>query len=342
MQKRCFFGNQWRISIWLVLILMFLPVGTGNTQVLCDVNNDGSVGLPEAIYALQVTAGLKPIPLDQETIEQLVNSAVVALNGETGDAKETDGYQDITQVLNATGLDDAVNQRRRATLQDIQELINFLSTQDFPCGDFDTEGVGDNKKIIFIFNGSSPCNITGTVKIDPELYDQTIVFHVEYVNVQVDDCNINGKADTTLSVDQGQVTATHSFTDMMLCGESIESDVMLVYDISDQKVSVQSTRTFTLDGVETTVKLNYTYSIDQGLSGSGTTESAGETHTFECQNIKLDPECGIPNSGTLTIDNTITMDFSNTSCDNPQVEVKKEFFSYTIGLQEAIDFILNL
>ncbi|MCP4213802.1 MAG: formylglycine-generating enzyme family protein, partial [bacterium] len=48
------------------IILLFLVIATGTyawADSLCDINDDGKTGLEEAIYALQVTAGIRTEPV---------------------------------------------------------------------------------------------------------------------------------------------------------------------------------------------------------------------------------------------------------------------------------------
>jgi hypothetical protein len=54
-----------------MLLIWFCMAGLSWGQTLGDVNNDGAVGLPEAIYALQVSAGVRP-DLPMEDINVLI------------------------------------------------------------------------------------------------------------------------------------------------------------------------------------------------------------------------------------------------------------------------------
>lgn len=48
------------VALMMFAMLFLVGVGGLNAGVVGDVNNDGVVGLPDVIYGLQVTAGLRP------------------------------------------------------------------------------------------------------------------------------------------------------------------------------------------------------------------------------------------------------------------------------------------
>lgn len=51
-------------KIILVLVVFFFGIGNAFAEVKGDVNGDGKIGLEEAVYALQVTAGVRTEPVE--------------------------------------------------------------------------------------------------------------------------------------------------------------------------------------------------------------------------------------------------------------------------------------
>jgi len=48
------------IGVTVLVVFLFLSVGTAGAGILGDINNDGKVDLAEAMYALQVASGIYP------------------------------------------------------------------------------------------------------------------------------------------------------------------------------------------------------------------------------------------------------------------------------------------
>lgn len=73
-----------RISTVSLLGILAFVTYTANAEVNCDINSDGSVGLEEAIYALQVLSGEVVAPISDETLKPQNIANGITIAGVTG------------------------------------------------------------------------------------------------------------------------------------------------------------------------------------------------------------------------------------------------------------------
>jgi hypothetical protein len=79
---KCSFGERFGWFFVLVLLSLAVPL-TANSFVKGDINGDDQIGLPESVYALETTAGLRTfdvvktlnVPADFDTIQAAVDAA---------------------------------------------------------------------------------------------------------------------------------------------------------------------------------------------------------------------------------------------------------------------------
>lgn len=299
-------------------------------SIQCDVDGNGKAGLPEAIFALRVTSAMAPPALSSD-MPSLVNKTVAAISTSIRKLKDIQQFTTVTDKLN---LDDALTQSVRE--YSVESVMAYLQSH-FSCG---TISLQLPKTIVFTFNGQCG-GISGTVKVTPALENADLIFTVEYSSVQISSisCTINGTATTMLTVTGTQVTAVHTFSNMNICGQTLSGTITIVYDrTSGTVISVSGQSSGSYGDPAVTVSLTYTYSPTSGMSG---TAAINQT-TFTFTGIRIDPTCGIPTAGTLTVDN-ITFDFSSTTCDNPTVAVKiGNLPYYTVSMEEAKTLLQTL
>ena len=319
----------------LALQVLTQADAAGAIDLEAVVSGDGRVGLPEAIYAMRAIRGEGEGLTEAERLatQKAVNATALAF---------ADGYDSVDDLSGLALISSAMGlaEAQQAAGNDVQSFIQSLLGLTFPCGTVENQLT----TLIFTFTGGQDCpNISGTVSVTPSLVEGGLSFHMVYDNVDVDGCVINGSADTTLVVEGSLVTATHVFDSMTICGQSVTGTATVTYDAAGQVVAVTRTsqNIYDLEGAQVTVTTNLTYHSDTGLSGTALISGADEQdYEAAFENIMIDPTCGLPTSGTLTV-NGIEMDFSGTTCENPSVSVTYNGVTVVVSLEEAMAIFLS-
>jgi len=317
--KMCFFCFAMACGIFILTYPAYAAVKG-------DVNNDGKLGIPEAVYVLKTLAetGGTDVP-----VETRANDAAVALSMEN--------VGDVTDILMDMGLDE-ISGKKRAS---VTEIISALFSNTF-CGTKSTEGSPIPKTIVFTFN--ELCGgVTGAVKVSPVLSGTTVSFTIQFVEVKKGDCLINGTTTASFSSDNDQVVISNNFSNLSVCGRALSGKLTVTYNKTSGKVSIKGdpSESFTIEGSEVTFTLNdFSYSkTEGGASGTLTISDESGSHTYQFSNIQIDTACGLPNNGTLTFEG-YTINFSTTTCDNPVATVTPPVGpTFTVDLQQAKDLL---
>ena len=334
-----------RRVVALIVTLLFVCPVVSLAQNPFDVNGDDRVGLEEAIYALQVTAGMKVIPETEKIDIQL--ATVEAIKVAVTNGLEAESLARIVRVLESLGLATAQNPAAALGALPLEspsadDIFNSLNRGfEWTCGTIYVESV-ENRTLRFEFDPASPCGIDGTVYLSVLNLETGIAYQIQYVNVMVGDCTINGTAVASLVFDGGLVTYTHSSTDLSVCGTAFDGTVVLTVDTATgeiESVTVQNTVTTTRDGKTITVVSDVTYSPAQGGSGESTVTVDDREIAFTFEDVVIDPACGIPTGGTMTVNGT-PVDFTGTTCDNPVVTVYVRGIPVEMSLADAIDLLI--
>jgi len=297
-----------------------------------DVNQDSRIGIEEVMYIFRLIVGaVLPISADEKVaLESTANSGAAVLTDIT---ENIESLEQISSLLNYMGLNKIQPNQRESF--SIQEIISVLMS-NFPCGSISNESF----TLTFTFNGDSGCGgITGSVKVTPSLSDGKLSYSIVYENVKKEDCTINGAATVNFSVEDGLINATHTFDNTEICGQNLNGTVIITYDIAGQMLSItgNAQNTYTVNETETAIDLNYSYNQADGITGTATVNK--QTY-FQFSDIKIDHACGVPISGSLTVNGT-ELDFSNTSCDNPEADVTVKGITFTLSLEDAKNLFAN-
>ncbi len=292
-------------------------------DIQCDVNGDNKAGLHEAVYALRVTTALTPPAISYGTVG-LTNKTAA------GVSESISAPEKITTIINRLNLHKAFSQTTREN-----PLTAVIAS--FSCGAVALESTTSVK---FTFNGQ--CGIAGTVIITPVLQSNTFTISYDITSP----CVIKGTTETTITkVEGSQITISHKFTDMTICGQKFSGEITVVFDSATDNgaiVSLSGKMTCTVDTATVSIT-DFSYSTANGMSGNAAiTDENGQSHTCVITGIKVDPTCGLPKSGTLKIDD-ITFDFSSTTCENKTVSVKVGNLPYyTVSMEEAKTLLQTL
>jgi len=305
---------------------------------VADVNNDALLGQAEVIYALQVAAGLTP-GLDPTEVAAIRQEIVAMLLALAGSQQQVDDMTEVYQVLAQT-----VDFEQLAQVASLQEARALLTT-GFSCGTVEVKV----NEFTFTFEEEAACDfIEGEVIVIPG-YDagtKTITLAIEFHNLDLPTCRIDGLATLTLNKDGDLLTLVLVCNNLAVCDRVYTGAVTMVATATGELLSVslslQSTYTLA-DNSQYAVAAEIIYTPATGLSGTGViTGDDNVPHTVTFSEITFDATCGLPNHGTMTIDAEITLDFSTTTCENQTVAVTYHGVTFTVDLAEAVALIAGL
>ena len=343
-----------RVAFLMVVVffMVFFPIVSETSvrsETIGDVNGDGKIGLVEAIYALQVSSGMIVRPSDDQVkgVEDVLNYTAMAM----ADSRNfMAGTEMMASLLDRTCLGDAFS------AGNLDDAYNTLFECDFSaCGEFTHNIKTDGIELNYIFQHPETCDgISGSLNIVAHFDSgsQQIVLVTTFDNLAGSGCTINGSATFTGTMNGNDLTLHVEADDLNMCGSTLNGLLEdLTYDPEiSQIVSADVNGTFTYYDTEEDVSVkvvltNVTYTPASGINGSATvtfdTNPPG-THTVTLSGIVPDPQCGIPVQGTMIIDGKITVDFSETTCENPTVVVMVGNFPVRMSLEDVLHYIENL
>ena len=196
------------------------------------------------------------------------------------------------------------------------------------------------RQVVFDFDPELGCGVDGVITVTVTKPESAIVFELDYDQVTVGTCTIDGQASSTLSFDSGCITYTHTSTNLTACGTTLNGAFSVTVDATDgslESASMANTATYDSGDGEITVVSDLTRD-SQGVSGD--VDLTTEDGYYDCAlyNITIDWACGIPNGGILEV-NGVTLDFSNTACDNPVVTATVRGVSAELSLEDAVNLL---
>ena len=231
------------------------------------------------------------------------------------------------------------------------------STFTFECGTVQVQAL--EKQLLFTFASGTSCGLTGTATVAPILRDGVrLNFQVAYdLTVEAENCAIKGAVVVELSQDDaGHVIVRQEVTggNLYACGVTLAEGTVVTVVVNESDWSVASVSidgmvsvtsqdygTMTVDGV---VTLDVS-SVNPKISGSvKVTLAGGAVYVCTLNDLVIDTACGLPVSGTVTFTSPVnlTLDFSQTTCDNPEVAVTIRGFTYVMDLAEVKDLLAGL
>jgi hypothetical protein len=209
-----------------------------------------------------------------------------------------------------------------------------LINGEFDCGDMQRDGT----TVTYTFSGDVDCGgVTGQVAVTPQLSDGKVSFNIVYTNVVQGDCTINGSGTTTVTVDGPNVIFGHQSDNLNVCGQQMDGTTTVTINaVTGALVSAHVEGEYAYDDgqVQTTTVVDLVYN-GTTLNGTATISTGGEDYTCEFIDVVIDPTCGIPTAGTITIDE-YTFDFTDTTCENPTVTTTIRGIPVTLSLEDAM------
>jgi hypothetical protein len=185
--------------------------------------------------------------------------------------------------------------------------------------------------LIIVFDGSEACKgVSGSLRITPvNATDDDPAVRVSDIDLiefdTGDGCPINGIQRSTVTIEGDRITAVCTYTDLDLCGETLTGEVILRgRGAGDWQIEMQAHTYRYENGAQAAVTLACRPETGS-LSGEARVQLDGRAYAITAEEIVVDPACGLPTGGSLTIrdpeGDTALADFSETRCDAPWVRV---------------------
>jgi hypothetical protein len=185
--------------------------------------------------------------------------------------------------------------------------------------------------LIIAFDGSEACKgVSGSLRITPvsatDDDPDVRVSDVDLIDFDTGDgCPINGEQRSAVTIEGDEITAVCTYTDLDLCGETLTGEVILRgRGPGDWQIEMQAHAYRYENGAQAEVALACRPETGN-LSGEAQVQIDGRAYAIAAEEIAVDPACGLPTGGSLTIrdpeGDTALADFSETRCDSPQVRV---------------------
>ena len=169
-----------------------------------------------------------------------------------------------------------------------------------------------------------------------------IFYAMDFDQVKVEGCVLDGQTNSTLVFGDGAVLFHHTSSSLSICGNELDGVFVVSVDSTTGSlnyITVDTQVAFEANSRQISVDAHVVYMPGLGLSGDAILSV--DEKTFDCtfENITIDPACGIPNGGTMTI-NSISLDFSNTTCADPSVVVFAGNLSTTMPIEDIMELLL--
>ena len=273
--------------------------------------------------------------LQTQTYKDAANLLMMSLANCQGDMTAADV---MTAVCTAVGITDMTGNN---AAQVRAALMNHLN--QFPCGTFSLD---PPNTVVVNFNGAQQCGgITGAVRVTPSVNAGSVSWTVTYQNLQKGDFVVNGTATTTFTKNGNLLTATHASTNLSANGYQLNGTSSVTINLLTGLVATGTVNTalvFTYENAQATANANLLYDANLGFSGTVTIVMGEQTYNCVVTNVKIDPTCGIPTSGTMTI-NGFPLDFSQTTCENQTVLITLPVVGQVpISIETAVAYFTDM
>jgi len=220
---------------------------------------------------------------------------------------------------------------------DIIDTITSFTSGDFTCGTAKVNILPPS--ISYTFNGTCD-DITGSVKVS--VAQGNIIINYDTLSFGNGDCTIDGDIQIDISRENLNLIYTQTANNLKICENTLDGTLKVINGIGKPVIiNRQGTDKLMINGEEYSVVSDISYTQNEGLNGSVEFTKNEQPYHCEIENVEFDLTCGIPTSGTITIDQ-IVIDFSETTCEN--LEVNVVIFGKTIkmSLNEILDLLKNL
>lgn len=257
---------------------------------------------------------------EQESFEGALKYATASVS------KNSSSADSIHSMHNATFYMDLEQSQR--------EKVNFQ------CGTVSADADG----LVYTFNGNDTCGgVTGTIAMNIERNGQNIVWNLEYIDFVAGDCLIDGMMVMDMEYNEPVMTTVYSYEDMSICGEAVTGTTTFTHNWDTGEYSFNlPEKDYSYSGtIRVDTDLDYD---DEGVvSGIALVNLNNTIYDVSVTGVAIDESCGLPTSGTLTITsrdgNSIVVDFTGSSCENPYATYTWNGETYTYDLDTVIELL---
>lgn len=198
------------------------------------------------------------------------------------------------------------------------------------CVTVETEGV----TLVLSFDGSEDCKgVSGSLRITSvsrDFGDPTVlVTDVTLIDFDTGDgCPVNGDERSHITIDGSHITAVVTYSDLDICGQPLSGQVVLDGETPTDWIVEMQAHTYHY-GSDAVAEVELVWQPETGrMQGDATVQLDGKTYAMAADAIVIDPACGLPTQGNLTITDSgggsSVADFTDTGCDTPLVSVTRE------------------
>jgi len=331
-------------------------MGKSYTCHFNSVKIEEKCGLPfsGAMQINELEINFDELPCENRIINAVLNGVTIKL--EMISNRISEKYQDILENINrlATiavskhGLDLEMLKQMSVVPSltnlfqkepfDFQQIINIVLSGkfNFICGDAKVSM--NSQSIEFTFNGSCD-GITGTVTAS--LNQGNILIDYDNLSFGYGDCTIDGDMYIDVFVENTNLIYTQTAKNINVCDSTLNGTMEVINGLGKPVViNRQGIDTLIVNGEEYGFVSDISYTQNVGLNGSIEFTKDGQDYYCVIENVDFDFTCGIPKSGTITIDRMV-IDFSETSCENPEVTVIIFGMPVKMSLNDILYFILD-
>jgi len=329
-----------------------IPImGKSYTCTFNEVNIEEKCGLPISgtLNINELEVNFDDLSCENRTINGILDGIHVRI--EMISNRISDAYQDMlgkmnqfaTIIVSRHGMDVEMLQQLmiepalahifQPESLNLTQLIQNFSNGDFACGKAQIKPM--ELSIGYTFDGS--CNgVTGTVNMS--LVQNKIQVSFDRLSFGNGDCTLDGDMQVNVNVQNATIKFIQTTNNLQICEHTLDGTLEVINGFNVPVViNRQGTDILVINGEEYAVFSDISYTQNTGLNGSAAFTKDGQDYYCKIENVKFDLTCGIPTSGTITIDRMI-IDFSETTCENLKVNVI--IFGQTI--QMPLDEILNV
>ena len=265
-------------------------------------------------------------PGDIEGAEDIgiILDAMTQALGEGGDASEA--AEMIQSVIIEMGLEQALDEGYT-----VLQLLTALNGYEGACGNIQREG----NTLVYTITGAEGdvCIFrSGTVTLSGiDIQGSEINAALDFDNVQSAECSLEGTANAKIYENgTGQLAIEIGFADMTTCSGDVDGTIEAVYSSATDTLvsaSAEFTASYTVETTDVDVNADLVYSPAGGIDGIVIFEMDGKTYHCTFNNVIITDCDGVlvATSGTLLVsseqlDSSVTFDFSDTTCANPNVK----------------------
>ncbi|MFZ5570761.1 MAG: hypothetical protein ACOZF0_10170 [Thermodesulfobacteriota bacterium] len=271
--------------------------------------------------------------LSRNEVEDAAQYSLASMNENAEESQDIRKLYDVGENL---GLDEDSSETSARTGQGYAPT----GTTSLPCGSL----TFDQGAFTMMFDGTCN-NLTGTIDYTSSGGIGNRSYDLEISEVSDGECTIDGSTEVQMAAAADLISWTFTLDQMSICGRQYDGTVTLTLDPETGEVTYALvSRNYSYAG-SIGVETDIDYSETDGISGEATVTINGVSYACIASGIKIDQTCGVPVSGTLTIQGqgggTAVLDFSDTSCENKTVLYTLNGESHTFDLGETAAMIVQ-